>query len=351
MTYQQERAPLVSVHKLKIKCPVCQHRDNCAVSADWRIAFCRRVKSNRPGRGGWIHILSASVFVTAGSPHRTPPYPSQPIPDQTQTQPASIEHRDAIYCTLLRGGFLSLSTARRAGLHARGLGDGEIVRRGYCDTPTEAQGNEIAAALADYGLADYGQTGYGLAGVPGFYRQGGCWRMVKCAPGYFVPYRDEHGRIQAMQYRLDEPLHGKTKYLWLSSVDRAGGASSGAPVHHACHHLLADAAEVVVTEGALKADVIAYLTQSPVVGVAGVGTFGAHFTMRLQQAAPALRSVVVAYDMDLYHKPEVLQALEALTGQLQRAGLRVRVRTWPDTWKGYDDYLLAQLNHTEVRAA
>ena len=91
--------------------------------------------------------------------------------------------------------------------------------------------------------------------------------MVRCRPGYFVPYRDERGRIQALQVRLDSPLTGKAKYLWLSSAGRDGGASSGAPVHHAQHHLLADAEEVTVTEGALKADVIGFLTQAPVIGV------------------------------------------------------------------------------------
>jgi DNA primase len=331
MTNTQERAPLIAVSKLKIKCPTCGHRDNCAVTTDGRAGFCRRVASDKPGRGGWTHILTNDAPLAS-------PVKTQVV---KQTPRASIEQRDGIYSTVLRGGLLALSPARRARLYARGLSDGEIAQRGYVDTPTEAQGDEMAAALA----------GYGLAGVPGFYRDGARWRMVKCAPGYFVPHRDERGRIQAMQYRLDGPLHGKTKYLWLSSTDKPQGASSGAPVHHALHHLFANAAELVVTEGALKADVIAYLTQQPVVGVAGVGTFGADFTMRLQAAAPALRYVVVAYDMDLYHKPEVLQALEALTGQLQRAGLRVRVRTWPEKWKGLDDYLLAQFNQTEVRAA
>jgi Domain of unknown function (DUF3854) len=230
-----------------------------------------------------------------------------------------------------------LSHQHREKLRRRGLSDLAIERNGYCSTPAPEHAEQIARAF------DWPR----LAGVPGFYRAGVCARMVRCASGFFVPYRDEHGRIQAMQYRLDEPLNGKTKYLWLSSRQ----CSSGAPAHHAYHHLLADVEEVTVTEGALKADVIAHFTQAPVVGIAGVSTFGADFATHLRMVAPALRTVIVAFDMDMLQNCAVRAALETLTRQLQRAGLRVRVRTWPVQWKGFDDYLLAQFQRQEAHAA
>src|ERR1041384_2746276 len=321
------RAQLVSVHRLKRKCPVCGKPDNCAVTADGRSAFCRRVRSDRAGRGGWWHRLTGDHRLVV-SVERTGV--------RASIARAPVVHRDGIYAPLLRK-HLTLSDAHLAKLRVRGLSAAEIERRGYKSTPTRTQANEIAAALATCGLE----------GGPGFYRDGDRWRMVRCASCFFVPYRDEHGRIQAMQYRLDEPLGGKTKYLWLSSRD----CSSGAPVHHANHHLLPDAEEVTVTEGALKADVIAHFTQAPVVGIAGVSTFGADFATHLRTIAPRVRSVVVAYDMDLLTKREVQAALEALTAQLERARFRVRVRTWPAQWKGFDDYLLAQLQRREVTAA
>jgi hypothetical protein len=60
-----ERSPLVSIHRLKIKCPICGQRDNCAVSDDHRVAFCRRVLSDRPGRGGCLHMLSGAPVEVA----------------------------------------------------------------------------------------------------------------------------------------------------------------------------------------------------------------------------------------------------------------------------------------------
>lgn len=324
---QRPDAPLISVHRLKLKCPVCGKRDNCAVSADGRRAFCRRVMSDKPGRGGWTHLLTDAALPVSKLAHARV---------SASVERAAIDQRDAIYCTLLRKR-LKLADEHRRKLRARGLSGHELARNGYASTPDTRCMAEVATQLSTYGLE----------GVPGFYRGGDAWRMVRTRAGYFVPYRDARGRIQAMQYRLDEPLAGKTKYLWFSSRE----CSSGAPTHHANHHLLAAAEELTITEGALKADVIAYLTQAPVVGIAGVSTFSRDFAIRLRASAPRLRRALVAYDRDLLDKPEVFGALMRLTEQLEAAGLCVRIRTWPAPWKGLDDYLLAQLNPAEACVA
>lgn len=328
-------------------CPVCATCDKaCSFTDDGALAICSRVKSDRRARGcitAWLHILK----------HTERPAPIAKFVERSINLPASvlapIEHRDGIYATLLRW-HLPLSTEHRAKLYARGFSDREIEERGYTSTPQHGQAEEITAALSTYGLA----------GVPGFYRNGDRWQMRRVPRGMFVPYRDARVRIQALQYRPDEP-GDFGKYRWFSTnpelTDDAGrqlypfGTSSGAPVHHAYHHLLAETEEVTVTEGALKADLCAFFTQAPVIGIAGVSNFGADFATHLRAVAPRLHTVVVAYDMDLLVKVEVLRALESLTTQLQRAGFRVRVRTWPPQWKGLDDYLLAQLQRTEVCAA
>jgi hypothetical protein len=291
------------------------------VSDDRRIAFCRRVQSDKPGRGGWIHLLTEDI--PAGVETKTL---SQSKREHIERAP--IEHRDAIYSTLIRK-HLTLSYEHKQKLLARGMSEQEIVRNGYVSTPDAHRALEIAEALSIYGLE----------GVPGFCKQDGEWRMAPTRSGYFVPHRDERGRIQGMQYRLDEPLGGgKTKYLWFSSRD----CSSGAPVHYAYGHRLHDAREVTITEGALKADVCAYLLQAPVIGVAGVSSYGCDFAAYLKNLAPQLSLVYVAYDRDLLEKPQVYDALMRLTSELERALFRVRIRTWPPPEKGYDDFLLSQ---------
>lgn len=238
---------------------------------------------------------------------------------------------------------LALRPEHRAKLRARGLADAEITRQHYVSAPANAPERQRAAdALAPY-LDAFG------GGVPGFYRGGGRWRMVYRPSGFFVAVRDECGRIQALSERVDEP-RGGGKYLWLSSSGRDGGASSGAPAHFAARHLMHGATEVTVTEGSLKAEIAAYLSGSPVVGVAGTHAISG-LARRLRAAFPSVRRVAVAYDRDMAEKPQVLEAIFRLTGELEAECFEVRVRTWPTDHKGYDDYLLSQLRRPEVRAA
>jgi hypothetical protein len=80
-----------------------------------------------------------------------------------------------------------------------------------------------------------------------------------------------------------------------------------------------------------------------VVGIAGVQAFGTDFSSRLRLSFPKLRRAVVAYDRDLLDNPHVFCALERLINQLRGVFLEVRVRTWHTPHKGYDDFLLSQL--------
>lgn len=265
----------------------------------------------------------------------------------------AAENRAAIFDALLRL-HLGLSEVHRQKLRDRGLDDVEIGRGGYASTPASRPERErVASALAPY-LEAFG-------GCPGFYRDGGRWAMVYRPPGFFVPYRDEMGRVVGLQSRADE-LGGGGKYIWLSSnpededergrVKHPGGQSSGTPVHFAGRHLLDDASEVVVTEGALKADIIAHLLGAPVVAAAGVYNFGEGFAARLSGACPRLRRVALAFDSDWRSNLNIRRALEKMRAELAGAGFDVRLRVWDPTYKGLDDFLAARhLSHRTGVAA
>jgi DNA primase len=290
-----------------------------------------RVASEKPtANGGWLHI-----FRDASAPDKLRPTVRATTEEPAERAP--IDHRDGVYCKLLRE-LLTLSDPHRADLRYRGLTDDEIERRGYKSTPTVEERRDLARALSEYGLE----------GVPGFYRDGGRWQMVYRPSGFFIPARDEHGRIQALAQRVDEPRDGG-KYIWLSSSGKDGGASSGAPAHFAARHLMRDADEITITEGTLKAEIVAYLSGQPVVGVAGVHSIRG-LAERLK-AFPKLRRTIIAYDKDMLDKPQVMDALLKLTAQLEAAGFQVRIRTWPGRENGLDDYLLSQFRSREVQAA
>ena len=162
-----------------------------------------------------------------------------------------------------------------------------------------------------------------------------------------MPVLDADGRIEARQVGRDE---GDPRYKWFASAGYERGASAGAPVNFANAHLFADAREITVTEGALKSQIVAYLTQSPVVGLPGVYC-PSGFMTQLRQAAPSLLTVYAAFDRDSLSKPQVYEALMRFVDQLEAARSRVRIRTWPGQAKGFDDYLLAtRLSQREVAA-
>jgi hypothetical protein len=288
----------------------------------------RKASGQETQNGGYLHQLAA----TAATPrHSVGPLSTGASP---ATPPrASADHMNTIYRAML-GEHLRLSAAHREKLIARGLTPTEIAARGYASTPSRELASQIAAAL----------TPLDLRGVPGFYKTRDAWEMVNIAPGYFVPYRDECGRVAGMQYRLDQPLNGgKTKYLWFSSPpgQYTNGATSGAPLHCARPELLAGAREVTLTEGALKADVAAFFTGAPVIAAAGVTLFGRNIGDRLKQIAPQLRTVYVAFDLDWKSNETVKRALFRLMEELERARFGARLRAWPaHLGKGIDDYLL-----------
>lgn len=255
-----------------------------------------------------------------------------------QLTPAAVTHN--ALARLLR--VLTLRPEHTTRLRARGLGLDEIARNRYRSAPaTDAERQLAAEALAPYLEAHGG-------GVPGFYREGGRWRMAYRPSGYFIPVRDELGHIQALVQRVDVPRDGG-KYIWLSTTDKNGGASSKAPPHFAGSHLLLSSPEVTITEGSLKADVASYLSGSPVIGVAGThATRG--LAQRLKAGYPLLERVFIAYDRDMMVKAQVLEAVFNLGTQLEAEGFAVTVRSWPSQYKGLDDYLVARVHAREVAA-
>jgi hypothetical protein len=300
------------------------------------MAICANKPSAKPARTGfcesWIHVLR---YDTPLSPARAKPKAETP---KLTIERASDERCADVYRALIREQ-LVLSKQHRAKLLERGLPSGIVMANGYASTPTKAFGANVARALAQE---------YDLTGVPGFYRVGDQWRMVDVGSGFYIPVRSSDGLIQGFQIRRDE---GEPKYIWLSSANRDGGASSGSPLHYANHLLMPDASEVWLTEGILKSDIAGHFLNAPVIAAAGVSCFGQDFAANLKQQFPKLKTCVVAFDTDWRTKPQVKVALDKLIAQLSAVGLRVVVRTWrAEFGKGIDDYLL-HLAQADRRAA
>ncbi len=321
------RQPLERVTRRR-PCLVCRKFDAaCMRRRDDSAALCCTVASDRRVGGcrpGWMHF-----FDDAGAQAPRPPAAAAARVEAAKPEQfrAPVEHVDAVLTTLVRD-CLRLAPEHNDALEARGLSPRAIRAHGYASILDDTLGDEIAESLAEFDLR----------GVPGFFRDGARWRMKRCPRGFFVPVRNERSQIVGLQIRCDDPKAGK--YLWFSSAGFSSGTGSGAPVHFARPHLLPTTNEVLITEGSLKANVIAHFTGSPVVAAAGVGNFGPDFAARLYALAPHV-TPIIAFDADWMVKPQVAAALEKIKRELKAVGFPFKVRSWPSRYKGLDDYLLA----------
>lgn len=253
--------------------------------------------------------------------------PKAPPPFRPKERPIDLGRTSAAYSSLLR--YLDLAPEDREGLLKRGLSPGTIARRGY-RTLTAADRRVLAVLVQ----MDLGPDA--LSGVPGFFlADDGRWELAG-APGILIPVTDHGGSILGIQIRATTP--GQGRYRWLSSAGKPSGTSPGAPCHTASGRKPPDV--VWVTEGPLKADVVAEKVGVTTLGVTGVTTW--RRVPPLVKACKARRAIL-AFDRD--ESPKTAEVVGRNVEQLRHAlvemGVEVLFASWSGA-KGVDDALLAE---------
>ena len=286
---------------------------------------------------------------------RKKPQPPPPPVEEEKLAPLAV--RDATYRALLS--LTNLHERHRRDLLARGLTTEQIKKNCYRSMPSDLKA--IAVKLLRMGCT--------LENVPGFYKdKTGEWTIMFTGPGILIPQRNSRGQIQGFQIRLDQTLPDGPRYISLSSRDRDGGA----PAHAYVHFRLGarGIGEVVLTEGALKADVICALSGYSVISVPGVNSQkylpGAFRTL----LSRGMKKIRIAYDMDSDTNEHVQAAKDKLVATLnatcthcgtivradkrdlivdgrcprcgKRIGLSHSTMRWDPAYKGLDDYLNAK---------
>src|SRR6516164_9771720 len=127
----------------KYPCPICGKPKWCSVSADGRLAACRRIeqgayrtRQDKDGALYYLHRLTGTESPAAPPPLSAGPGPARADPDTLH----------AVYLALLAR--LSLSAAHRANLQRRGLPDAEIDTRGYRTLPMQGRA-QLAGELRE----------------------------------------------------------------------------------------------------------------------------------------------------------------------------------------------------------
>lgn len=305
-------------------CPICSKPDWCLVSRDGNACICARIESDsKAGDAGWLHKLNGS-----------PAEPQTQRLYNSELKRGEPQALDAVYTALL--GELELSSNHKQALKKRGLSPQEIKRSPYkslerVGRPALVQ--RLAVLVHDGKLPV-------LAGVPGFYMES-VFDITRPnlagSSGMLIPVRNTQGHIVALLIRSDNSK--ARRYSWLSSSGKEYGCGSGAPVHVARPQgKLFDKSLAIVTEGALKADIVADRLGVTCLGVAGVGSW--HDVPAILREL-GIAEVITAYDMDKLDNMAVKRHAGELSYSLLDAGYTVYEASWPKESKGLDDYLLS----------
>jgi len=234
-----------------------------------------------------------------------------------------VETRDATYTAFLQR--LTLATDHRTNLLNRGLSLDDIERLGYKTTPAVGT-SAIARQLVSEGLY--------LTGVPGFYRENDDrWNFIHECRGILIPVRDPQGRIQGLQIRRDNVT--RRKFRWVSSVGKKDGCRAEGWTHLAGR----PRDRVIITEGPMKADVIASLTGQTVLAVPGVNALTQLETTLAYLRENGTESIMTAFDMDFLINPHVQNGYRELTKLLSGMGYQYGTYLWDPEYKGLDDYV------------
>jgi hypothetical protein len=334
------------------RCRVCGKPDWCGFTADEQTSICMRVSKGSKGtsrNGGNIFhhnrlFLVASLVIAR---KQAPP----PI------EIAPIEVRNAVYQELIRRSpavkYYSQLIVGPNGLLSRGLRESDAQNYGALPR-THKERAGLAHTLSKF-LKVRVPEGVGrsthdaIIGVPGFYQDElgnpQLWGRDYNMPLLVIPYRDAQGRIQACQLRLhrNDFRAGEKKYRWLACPFPFRGTSSGTPIHFTFKPAdLLPGKTVVITEGALKADILVSLRpKARVVATSGVSC---SHTEIIDAVRPY--NALIAFDADCRTNPAVARQLARLiAGREQEIARRqlstsTKVVCWR-TYKGIDDAVLA----------
>jgi hypothetical protein len=299
-----------------------------------------RTKPSPAGRG-WIHVHED---VPVSYSYRPMPVRTVPVANR-----APIEVRDAIYRELIR-----ISPASRYrkeliegphGLLSRGLIYKDTLNYGALPASQQRRA-ALAKTLRSFAKSRFPQYA-DLAGIPGFWQNEKGLTQIWTrhdfhGPMLVIPYKDDASRIQACQIRLhpdDITPDNPKKYRWLSSPEKPKGSSSGTPIHFTFDpRSLAPGADVVLTEGALKADIVAALRPSAHL----IATSGVSCSHELLISAARPYNALIGFDSDYRTNPAVCAQLASFIAARQLdlsthdLSSTTRILFWKDQ-KGIDD--------------
>jgi len=254
------------------------------------------------------------------------------------SQPIIRANSDVIHQTYsMLLSLLTLSNPHNEQLLAKGLLQINIDSFNYKSVPAFGQ-HGLCIKLVECGCT--------LEGVPGFFREGGKWNVKLKASGIIIPVCGIDGKLSRLQIRLNKPIKER-KYIWLSSPNMEGGASSGSPIH-----FIGDptAKRVYVTDGLLKGTVAHILSRFTFMCLPGAKSLCGLDDLLKSLKTNGTVEFVEAFDINKLTDNKANETAATLRKKLLSYGFNVSSAVWENkTLIRIDDYfkhrMITKKNH------
>lgn len=242
--------------------------------------------------------------------------------------PCDIAIRDKVYRRLLER--LSLSTKHEQDLVRRGLTHVQITEGMYKSVPCTGFHTLAYDAVYESGAIKM-LSGHKNWGIPGFTDIDNPSKIALRGrkSGYFVPVKTMDGYISGMQIRYDalpdnasqEEKDSYKKYSWYSSSEKETGCTvTGCENIHFAGDWSTIPEDINLTEGVLKADVAAALSEKPFLGLVGVNNMKQLEKVLSRLMMLGAKHVNLYIDMDYKEKKEVAAALLGIKKEINKVG-------------------------------
>lgn len=249
-----------------------------------------------------------------------------------QNTTADASYTDIVYRELLKN--LTLKEAHKKNLLNRGLSIEKIENAQYKSVPEFNERTMICNKLKRYDLRR----------VPGFtYNDDRGWSFVG-RKGFFIPIKDEMGRITSLQIRSDDIEKWKCEQRGKKFSRYTFFSDGSIPIINSVHVVgnIKSNNRIWVTEGPLKADIFNHITGECIIALPGVNS-GHKKIIELLKESNA--DIIMSFDMDIVDNIYVKKAFMSLVAELKKYTNRVYIKTWENVYKKYnvkglDDYVV-----------
>lgn len=342
----------------RISCPFCSkkkinknmgityssekfHCFSCGVSGRGATEF-YALLHNLTNKEAFAELNSSLGIENVSEVHSSRPAPviEAPIP---QAKEVDDDIKNITYQNMLE--LMPLSDKHKMDLLDRGFLESEIIGYGTYPAMKEEGITEEYFNIPKKLLS----RGCTLEGVPGLYKTKNkqVWTLPNRKSCIMVPYRSFYNQIVCIQlrknnedlFRNEETGEVENKYSWLSSFGKNQGCKVSTRIHFACDFAwhadeklfkpLIKNHRILLTEGAMKADLAHSISGFPFIAVPGVSSALAS----LAENIPLLKSIgvdtiVMAYDMDKLININVLTVLKQMKALIEENGMKVEEIYW-----------------------